>query len=104
LQRVSLGGTIEAATIRIKQQVDFDWAGADASLQRASALEPGNPEYLGQAAASSYLLGRFEEALPLARRAVDLDPLNAHSWEYLAGTEFFMGQLDQAAADCKKAL
>src|SRR5258708_7931883 len=27
---------------RIKQQVDYDWAGADASFQRAVALEPAN--------------------------------------------------------------
>src|SRR6266852_2827708 len=35
---------------RIKQQADYDWAGANASFQRAVALEPGNPEYLGSAA------------------------------------------------------
>jgi TolB-like protein/Flp pilus assembly protein TadD len=93
-----------AQMARIKRLVDFDWAGADASIQRAIALEPGNPEYLVQAAASSYLLGRFEEALRLAHRAVDLDPLNAHSWETLAETEFFIGHLDEAAADCKKTL
>jgi len=29
---------------RVKQQVDFDWAGADASFRRAFALEPGNPD------------------------------------------------------------
>ncbi len=29
---------------RIKQQVDFDWAGADASFQRAIESEPGSPE------------------------------------------------------------
>jgi tetratricopeptide (TPR) repeat protein len=89
---------------RIKQQVDFDWAGADASYQRAVELEPGNPEVVRMAAASSKELGRFEEALPLARRAVDLDPLNAGSWENLGETEYFMGQLDEAAADIKKAL
>ena len=89
---------------RIKQQVDFDWAGADASYQRAVELEPGNPEVVRMAAASSKELGRFEEALSLARRAVDLDPLNAGSWENLGETEYFMGQLNQALADCKKAL
>src|ERR1700746_1039165 len=89
---------------RIKQQVDFDWAGADASYQRAVEVEPGNPEVVRMAAASSKELGRFEEALPLARRAVDLDPLNAGSWENLGETEYFMGQLNQALADCKKAL
>jgi TolB-like protein/DNA-binding winged helix-turn-helix (wHTH) protein len=89
---------------RIKQQVDFDWAGADASFQRAVALDPGNPESVRVTAFSAAMLGRFDEALQLNRRAVDLDPLNAHNWESLAETEFYMGQLDRAAADCKKAL
>ncbi len=89
---------------RIKQQVDFDWAGADASVQRAIALEPGDPDIVRSAAFSAAILGRFDEALQLNRRAVDLDPLNADSWESLGQTEFFMGQLDEAAADGKKAL
>jgi len=89
---------------RIKQQIDFDWAGAHASFQRAVALDPGNPEVVRMAANSAVILGRFDEALQLNRRAVDLDPLNAESWESLAETEFFMGQLNKAAADCKAAL
>jgi TolB-like protein/DNA-binding winged helix-turn-helix (wHTH) protein len=89
---------------RIKEQVDFDWAGADASFRRAVELEPGNAELTTFAAGSAALLGRFDEALPLNRRAVDLDPLNARSWSSLAETEFFMGELGQAAADGKKAL
>jgi tetratricopeptide (TPR) repeat protein len=89
---------------RIKQQVDFDWAGADASFRRAIALESGNPEVVRTGANSAAVLGRFDEALQLGRRAVDLDPLNADSWELIAETKFFMGQLDEAAADFKKAL
>ena len=89
---------------RIKQQVDYDWAGANASFQRAVILEPGNPEYLGLAAWSAAILGRFDETLQLPRRGVDLDPLNAGSWETLAETELYMGRLDQSAADSKKAL
>jgi TolB-like protein/DNA-binding winged helix-turn-helix (wHTH) protein len=89
---------------RIKQQVDLDWAGADASLQRAIALDPGNPEVVRTAAVWADMLGRFDEAVQLNRRAVDLDPLNADSWELLAETKFYMGQLDEAAADSKKAL
>jgi TolB-like protein/DNA-binding winged helix-turn-helix (wHTH) protein/Tfp pilus assembly protein PilF len=89
---------------RIKQQVDFDWVGADASIQRAIALEPGDSDILRLAAGSAALLGRFDEAVAMGRRAVDLDPLNAISWESLGETEYFMGQLDKAAADSKKAL
>jgi TolB-like protein/DNA-binding winged helix-turn-helix (wHTH) protein/Flp pilus assembly protein TadD len=89
---------------RIKQQVDFDWVGADTSIQRAIALEPGDSDILRLAAGSAALLGRFDEALAMGRRAVDLDPLNAISWESLGETEYFMGQFDRAAADSKKAL
>ena len=89
---------------RIKNTVDYDWAGANASYQRAVELEPGNPEGVRLAAESVALLGRFDEALQLARRAVYLDPLNADSWEVLAETEFWMGHLDEAAADTKKGL
>jgi TolB-like protein/DNA-binding winged helix-turn-helix (wHTH) protein/Flp pilus assembly protein TadD len=89
---------------RIKQQVDFDWTGADASFQRAAALEPGNPEAVRMAASSARLLGRFDEALQLARRAVDLDPLNADSWQSLGDTEYYAGQLDESATDYEKAL
>jgi len=56
------------------------------------------------AASTPRLLGRFDEALQLDRRAVDLDPLNAGSWESLAETEFYIGRLDQAATDARKAL
>jgi len=89
---------------RLKITVDDDWVGANASYQRAVELEPGNPEGVGLAALSAAELGRFDEALQLARRAVDLDPLNADSWGNLGEIEFYMGHLDQAAADSKKAL
>jgi len=89
---------------RIKQQIDFDWSGADASYQRAVQLEPGNPEVVRSAAFSGAMLGRFDEALQLAHRAVDLDPLNADSWEELGEIEFLAGQLDEATAKSKKAL
>jgi tetratricopeptide (TPR) repeat protein len=77
---------------RIKQQVNFDWVGADASLQRAIALEPGNPESARSAASSAAILGRFDKALPMARRANGLDLLNAESWESLAEIEVFIAR------------
>jgi len=88
---------------RIKQQVDFDWVGADASFRRAVELEPGNPETLVLAASSVAILGRFDEALQLARRAVALDPLNTRSWGEVGEIEFRGGKLDAAEADYKKA-
>ena len=93
-----------AQMARIKELVDFDLAGEDASIRRAIALDPGDPENVRMAASLAEMLGRLDEALQLGRRAIDLDPLNARSWENLGETEFFMGQLDEAAANSKKAL
>jgi TolB-like protein/DNA-binding winged helix-turn-helix (wHTH) protein len=93
-----------AQMCRIKRQVDYDWVGADASIQQAVALATGVPENLVQAAFMAQLFGRFEEALRLDRQALELDPLNAESWEGLADNRFYAGQLDDAVADIKKAL
>jgi tetratricopeptide (TPR) repeat protein len=93
-----------AEVVRLKLYVDLDLVGADAAAKRLMALEPGAPASLIMAASAPKLLGRFDEALQLNRRAVDLDPLNAGSWESLAETEFYSGQLDKAAADARKAL
>jgi tetratricopeptide (TPR) repeat protein len=89
---------------RVQQQIDFDWAAANASFAKAVELEPNNPEPLRLAAYSADFLGDFDKAITLSRRAIDADPLNAESWEALGETELYMGQLDQAAVDLKHAI
>jgi TolB-like protein/Flp pilus assembly protein TadD len=93
-----------AQMARIKRQVDFDWAGADASILQAIALEPGNAGIVRSAALSAAIRGRLEEALQLSRRAVELDPLDAVSWGNLGNIRFFVGQLDEAVVDLNKTL
>jgi tetratricopeptide (TPR) repeat protein len=68
----------------MKRLVDWDWMAANASLQRALALDPGNPAVLYDASTLAGSLGHFEEALELVRRSITLDPLNAASRESLA--------------------
>lgn len=89
---------------RIQQQIDFDWAAADASFEKAVELEPNNPESLRLAVFSAVIRGRFDNAISRSQRAVDVDPLNAGSWEALGETKFFMGHPDQAVGDLKKAI
>jgi TolB-like protein/DNA-binding winged helix-turn-helix (wHTH) protein/Tfp pilus assembly protein PilF len=88
----------------LKQLLDFDWAGGDAYFQRALALEPSNPEILTGAANSAAQFGRFDEALRLIRRAVELDPLNANLRATLGQFEYWRGALDEAIVDLKKGL
>jgi TolB-like protein/DNA-binding winged helix-turn-helix (wHTH) protein len=61
---------------------DWDWQGANTSVQRALHLDPGNAAILIEASALSAALGRNDEALTEARRTEELDPLNpyVHGW------------------------
>src|SRR5258705_3854682 len=50
---------------RIKRQNDFDWVGADASIRRALAFQPGNPAFARLPASPVAHLGRLNVAVPL---------------------------------------
>jgi TolB-like protein/Flp pilus assembly protein TadD len=89
---------------QMKRLVDWDWVGANASLQRALALDPGNPAVLYGASTLAGSLGHFEEARELVRQSIALDPLNAASRESLAQVCWAMGRQEEAEANFKKAL
>ena len=65
----------------IQMSRDWDFSGAEASCRRALELMPGNASVLRQAAWLASCMGRHEEAIGLARRAVEQDPLSA--WAYV---------------------
>jgi len=88
----------------IKREYDWDWAGSDASLQRALAIAPGSAAANREAARLAGTLGRFEQALALDRRALELDPLNGLAYMTLVMHLQYAGQRDDAAAAIKKAL
>jgi len=89
---------------RIRWSYDWEWAGADASYQRALALEPGNAKALLGAADLAGTLGRFEEAMALHRRAVELDPLNTLGHLFLGSAAYYAGRLEEAVVAIKKTL
>jgi TolB-like protein/DNA-binding winged helix-turn-helix (wHTH) protein/Tfp pilus assembly protein PilF len=88
----------------IKLTKDWDWVGAEASFQRALALDPGNSTVVSEASYMAAYLGRFDEALKLARRAVELDPRNALSRRSLAEICYWAGRQEEAVGDFKRAL
>jgi TolB-like protein/DNA-binding winged helix-turn-helix (wHTH) protein len=93
-----------AEIVRHRLYVDLDLVGADAAAKRMLALGPGVPASLRMAAVAALYVGRPDEALRLDRRATDLDPFNAESWEALAEVESFSGRLEDAAMHARKAL
>jgi len=88
----------------IKATYDWDWAAADASYQRALALEPGNAMVLRSAGGLAASLGRLDEALALHRRAVELDPLSAAARMNLGTYAYYAGHYDEAVAAFRNLL
>jgi len=93
-----------AAIGRIQRTHDWDWSGADASFQKAIALEPQNAIALMGASSLAASLGRFDDAVVLGKRAVELDPLSVVAHVALGMRAYYAGQLDLAVASYEKAL
>lgn len=74
---------------------DWDWAGAERSFGKALRLEPFRGYY--GASQLALVLGRFERAVDLARRAADLDALSAPAQTNLGLALFYAGKLEEAA-------
>ena len=72
-------GHLVRGVLRI--DLDFDFSGGAADLERALELEPDNPDMLITYAADLLLpMGRFDAAVAMLRDAAAADPLNARVW------------------------
>ncbi len=88
----------------VRRTADWDWKGAREAFQRALGLEPNNPETLAAAAILCCNLGLRTEGIQDARRAVELDPLNAATNLNLSLLFQFDGQLKKAEQVMRRAL
>ena len=89
---------------RIQHSYDWDWAAADASFQRALALDPGDAEVVRQAGRLAATLGRFDHAIDLFQQAAARDPLRVGVYQSLGNAMWRAGRLAEAAATLRKAL
>jgi TolB-like protein len=81
-----------------------DWPGAQADFENALALDSG--EARAHAWYSRFLayLDRLPEAIPEARRAVDLDPLSGIAWHNLGANLVTSGDLSAARDALARAI
>jgi len=82
-----------------------DFEGAEVAFQRALALNPNSTIAYGR---YGHLLNRdlarYEEALALSRKAVELDPLSLQSIDDLVTSLYSLGRFDEGLAWCERAL
>ncbi len=83
---------------------DRDWKGAKTELDRARALAPGDGDVHRASASLAMQIGRLEEAIALARRAVALDPSSKPAHVVLGDCCMRAGRLDDAVASLQLAL
>ena len=81
-----------------------DWRAAQASFARALELAPRNAMVLRRAGQLSAALGRIEEAIAMARQALEQDPLSSATYSSLGSMLLYGDHFQEAEAAFRQAL
>jgi len=84
------------AQATIQMSYDWDWSGAEASLQRALDITPNMADAVTEMGLLQRYLGDLDQAIAMERRAVALDPLSLRGHHALGMALIYAGQLDEA--------
>jgi tetratricopeptide (TPR) repeat protein len=92
-QALALDATVAEAHIalaRIRQLLDWDWAGAERAFRQGIALNPGATHARVLYANFLVAMGRLDDSLKIGRQTLKLDPLSPQAYNELAFPYFFM--------------
>ncbi len=81
-----------------------DWAGAQADLGKALALNPGDTKVQAGYTRMMIALGRVPDAIAAARKASELDPLSSTAWDLVGRLYYASAQYPAAAEALDRAL
>ncbi len=89
----------------LKLYTEFDWKGAEDNYQKALSLEPENPDALyGLGGALYFAIGRWNDAIRIMKKSIELDPLKPISHLNLGNILIHAGRPDEAITYFKKVL
>jgi TolB-like protein/Flp pilus assembly protein TadD len=88
----------------LRMFVTWDWAGAQADVERAIRLAPGDVMTQTYHARLLSTLGDLPEALRIARRALEADPLSVSTIRAVGDFQAAMGDLSAAEATFRRGL
>ncbi len=80
----------------IQTSLDWDWEAAEASLNRALALRPGDTEIRRELALLKAVRGKVDEAFAEYQRVAEQDPLDMQAQRSLANALAARGRYDEA--------
>lgn len=83
---------------------DWDWAGAEQSFRRAIELNPQYSEAHRRYAVLLATQGRFDEAIGISKRALELDPFSPGLGHVLGRVYYFAGRNAEAIAQYQRTL
>ena len=89
---------------RVRENLDWDWGGADAQFKQALKLNPMNAFVLRAAAEQPGIFGEFDEAIQLYQQAITQDPLDDITYGQLALLYYYAGKLAESEAAYREAL
>jgi TolB-like protein/lipoprotein NlpI len=81
----------------LKFYYDWDWEGAVASYKKALELDPGNATIYIRYSATLADIGNHEEALTLADKAIELDPISISSLHNLGWVNLLANNFELSA-------
>ena len=97
-------GEAHAALGIIRLFFDWDWQGAEQSLQQAIKLNPSDPHAYHMLANYWRAVERLDQAVAARARAVALDPLNARTGILLGNDYTAAGDFDRALTQYSRAI
>jgi len=88
----------------IKFYGDFDWEGAEKAYKKSIELNPNNANAFIRYSAFLGTMGRHEESLDLANKAIALDPISISSLHNLGWVNLIGGNFKESEAAFSEAL
>ena len=82
---------------------DFNWVDAESHFRRALELDANNADALNEYAMLCLTVGRFDEAIAMRKRTVEIDPLVGVGWR-LGAAYYHARQYDQAIVQLKSTI
>ncbi len=88
----------------VHQWFEWDWEATERELRRAQQLSPRNPTVVAELGGFLAAMDRADEAIEVARRWRDLDPVSQSANTNVVWTHHVLGQYEQAAEEAQATL